>query len=207
MTIFASEKVICLMIDMLPEFINAQHIWVETVGRTQPPERICAYVNNHMRFADLLIARKRSVEDSLGETSEKISDSFTAVINGFRNEGDLGVSIISNLVCADFKEGLSQGLFRDSWETSKDVVETLRTTLQDYVEDLKSWVTIEAHIKKIILSILRCVAGTYLESMLTTGLLVTGRVRERLKEDPDVRKRPPSPHALKSIHIYIHLPR
>jgi hypothetical protein len=182
----ASEKVVCLMVEMLPEFVNSQHIWVETLGRTQPPERICAFVNNHMRFADLLIARLRATEESLGEPNEKISDAFTTTMKAFRNEAELGMTILTNVVCADFKEGLHQGLFRDEWENSRQVVDTLHTTLHDYIQDLKAWLLVEAHVKKILLGILRCVANTYLELLLTTGVLVTVRVRERLKEDMDV---------------------
>eukprot|EP00602_Paraphysomonas_sp_CaronLab_P010362 CAMPEP_0185023544 /NCGR_PEP_ID=MMETSP1103-20130426/6202_1 /TAXON_ID=36769 /ORGANISM="Paraphysomonas bandaiensis, Strain Caron Lab Isolate" /LENGTH=1103 /DNA_ID=CAMNT_0027556179 /DNA_START=252 /DNA_END=3563 /DNA_ORIENTATION=- len=199
LTIYASEKVICLMLDMLPDFIHLQHAWAETVGRTCPPERMCAYVNNMLRFAFLLQERQELIEDDISD-SEKIYDAFNVTIKAFRDEAERGVDILVQLVAADFKEGLSEGLFKEEWVESRQVAETLRVTLQEYVQDLKIWLVVENHVKKVLLGVLKVVAGSYLELLLTTGVLVTGNVGERLQEDFEIMQ-----HTFRELTMWLHI--
>ena len=58
--------------------------------------------------------------------------------------------------------------------------------LQEYVQDLKLWLVDDTYIKRIIIGVLKVVAGTYLETLLTFGLLVVGNVGERLSQDYQV---------------------
>ena len=176
----------CHYLYVSSDFIALQSEWADTTGRTAPPERMCAYINNMARFAFLLSDRLELIEDDIGE-SEVIYDAFMVTIQAFKNEAEKGVSILVNIVAADFKEGLSGGLFIDDWVESRQVVDTLRVTLQEYVQDLKLWLVEDAYIKRVLEGVLRVVSDAYLETLLTFGLLVLGNVGERLTQDYQVR--------------------
>ncbi|CAE7400211.1 unnamed protein product, partial [Symbiodinium microadriaticum] len=107
-------------------------------------------------------------------------------IQCFKDEAERGVNILVGIVSADFKDGLAGGLFVDDWAESRQVVDTLHVTLQEYVQDLKIWLVDDTYIKRILLGVLKVVANTYLETLLTFGLLVVGNVGERLTQDYQV---------------------
>lgn len=182
----AAEKVAILMLDMLPEFTSMQRHWLQAIkGQSSTtPERVCAVVNTHLRFSAILKDRKQTLENYI-EGNTKVNNSFNSACKCFINESEKSVEILTVLVADDFRQGLMEGLFKDEWAGSGGIaiIDTLRATLEDYITDLKAWLTLESHVKKVLCGILRAVNGCYLELLLTSGVSVTGRVGERLMED------------------------
>lgn len=173
------------MMDMLPDFITLQHHWSETGGRNCPPERMCAYINNMRYFASLLYDKQQSLAEEIMD-SVRINDVFAVTIKAFLAEAECSISVLCGLVTADFREGLQEGLFKDDWVQSKSVAETLKITLFEYLNDLKIWLKKENDIKIVLVAVLRVVSGSYLEFLLTSGLIVTGGIGERLQQDFEV---------------------
>jgi flagellin-like hook-associated protein FlgL len=128
--------------------------------------------------------RKDSLDDIAA--SSRLEDGFRSIGKTLLAESRVGLKELVTLVCSDFKDGLAGGLFVDDWAESAQVAETLKTTLEDYVGDLAQWLASKDDLDKVILGILRAVTSTYLEMLLTSGLLVTPRVAERLAQDVHV---------------------
>lgn len=173
------------MMDMLPDFITLQHHWSETSGRNCPPERMCAYINNMRYFASLLYDKQQSLAEDIMD-SVRINDVFAVIIKAFLAEAECSLSVLCGVVTADFREGLQDGLFKDEWIQSKSVADTLKLTLFEYLNDLKIWLKKENDIKIVLVAVLRVVSGSYLEFLLTSGLIVTGGIGERLQQDFEV---------------------
>jgi hypothetical protein len=171
------------------DFITLQHHWSETGGRSCPPERMCAYVNNMRYFAHLLYEKQQALMEEIVD-SVRINDVFAVTVKAFLAEAERSLTVLCGLVTADFREGLQEGLFKDDWTQSKSVAETLRLTLFEYLSDLKLWLKKENDIKVVLVAVLRVVSGSYLELLLTSGLVVTGGIGERLQQDFEV---PPPP--------------
>ncbi len=163
----ACELVCVLVLEALPGFAQRQRSWIESKAKTLAPERICAYVNNFDRFCRLLEDRRvqvynatgtnnaklavKSVVGSVPNSGSKLDGIFRQLIDSYRAEGRIGLRELIHLVCNDFKEGLSQGLFQDDWVESSSVLETLRSTLDDYVNDLASWLASREDCANVVL--------------------------------------------------------
>jgi hypothetical protein len=169
----------------LSDFITLQHHWSDTLGRQASPERLCAYINNMRYFAHLLHDKQQTLHEEIYDSC-RINDVFAVTIQAFLLEAERGVTVLTNSVTADFREGLLEGLFKDDWLNSKQTVETLRITLSEYVTDLKAWLPKENDIKLVLLGVLRVVSTSYLECLLISCLSVTGSVGERLQQDYEV---------------------
>jgi hypothetical protein len=186
LTTDAAEQVTVLMLDMLPEFTNMQRYWLQSIKKlsSTTPERVCAVVNTHMRFSNILKERKETLENFI-EGNTKVNNAFNTACKCFINESEKSVEVLTVLVADDFRQGLMEGLFKDEWAGNNGIaiIDTLRATLEDYIADLKVWLTLESHVKKVLSGILRAVNACYLELLLTSGVSVTGRVGERLMED------------------------
>jgi hypothetical protein len=167
------------------DFITLQHHWSETGGRSSSPERMCAYVNNMRYFATLLYEKQQALVEEIVD-SVRINDVFAVTVKAFLAEAERSLSGLCALVTADFREGLQEGLFKDDWTQSKSVAETLKLTLLEYLSDLKLWLRKENDIKVVLVAVLRVVSGSYLELLLTSGLVVTGGIGERLQQDFEV---------------------
>ena len=141
-------------------------------------------VNTHLRFSAVLKDRQQNLEGYI-EGNTKVGNAFNTASKCFINESEKSVEILTVLVSDDFRQGLMEGLFKDEWVGTNGIaiIDTLRATLEDYIADLKVWLTLESHVKKVLCGILRAVNACYLELLLTAGLSVTGRVGERLMED------------------------
>ena len=118
--------------------------------------------------------------------SGKLDDTFKGVVKTLIAESRVGLKELIQLVCNDFKDGLAAGLFVEDWTDSPQVMETLKTTLDDYVGDLSEWLASREDLDRVILGILRAVTYTYLEMLLTSNLLVTPRIADRLAQDVHV---------------------
>lgn len=210
----ACERVCTLVLDSLTLLVSRQQSWLSANISKLPPERLCAYVNNLDRFAKHLVLRGNEVIQELAESSShkmrtismdsgraatnrkdssddlaassRLDDGFKSIVKKLLAESRVGLRELMVLVCSDFKDGLTGGLFKDDWEEYPQVVETLKTTLDDYVGDLALWLANKDDLDRLILGILRAVNSTYLETLLTSNLLVTPRVAERLKQDVHV---------------------
>ena len=186
LTADAAEKVVILMLEMLPEFTSMQRHWLQSIKKlsTTTPERVCAVVNTHARFASILRERRKNLESYI-EGNIKVNNAFNTASQCFTNESEKSVEVLSVLVSEDFRQGLSDGLFKSEWSGPNgiSIIDTLRATLEDYVADLRVWLTLESHVKKVLAEILRSVNACYLELLLTRGVAVTDSVGERLMED------------------------
>lgn len=146
---------------------------------------MCGYINNMRYFATLLYEKQQVLAEEIID-SVRINDVFAVTIKTFLNEAECSISILCGLITADFREGLQEGLFKNDWIQSKSVAETLKLTLFEYLNDLKIWLVKENDIKMVLVAVLRVVGGSYLEFLLTSGLIVTGGIGERLQQDFEV---------------------
>jgi hypothetical protein len=138
-------------------------------------------------FAHLLTEKQQSLAEDIID-SIRINDVFAVTVKAFLVEAETSLTLLCGAVTADFREGLQEGLFKDDWTQSKSVAETLKVTLLEYLSDLKVWLKRENDIKVVLVSVLRVVAGSYLEFLLTSGLIVTGGIGERLQQDFEVTR-------------------
>lgn len=136
-------------------------------------------------FAHLLHEKQLSLSEEIYDSC-RINDVFAITIKPFLTEADSSVSLLINIVTADFREGLQDGLFKNEWFQSKSVVETLKITLLEYLNDLKVWLKKENDIKLVLIGVLRVVSGSYLEFLLLSGMNITGGINERLQQDYEV---------------------
>lgn len=209
----ACERVCTLVLESLKVLTSRQKAWLGAKIKTLPPERLCAYVNNLDRFARHLSERGDEVVARLADSasaklrtfsvdsvkpmvrkdsseilslSGKLDETFKGAVKTLVAESRVGLKELILLVCNDFKDGLAAGLFVEDWADSPQVMETLKTTLDDYVGDLSEWLASREDLDRVILGILRSVTYTYLEMLLTSNLLVTPRIADRLAQDVHV---------------------
>lgn len=191
------EKVYQCVLNTLPELLTKQSGWLKKVEgnsytREVSIERLCASMNNHHYFSEMLEERKHSLL-SKSETEEEVGQCFSKVILLYTVSPALSASILSQLMSSDIKDILKAGLFKSGYENSvgsqfggSKVITIVATAMAKNKNDLQSYLcpdNIQKFFKTIMADMLSSLTETFLELLLLTLTSVTHNLLLKIDED------------------------
>lgn len=174
-------------LNLLQEFRNTQAQWFSASTGSLSIERMCAYSNNHTRFANILTDLQPDICDEVDEDwAEQVNDAFNDAIAFFTEESARSVPFILRHVIEDLKNGMREMFFVPEWRDSRQAVETLRGTVQSYTKDIRSWLAQFGQYHKFASNLVRDIILLYLELLINSNITVDAATLDRLEEDVDI---------------------
>jgi len=194
------EKVYQCILNTLPELLTKQSGWLKKIEggsytREVSIERLCASMNNHHYFSEMLEVRKHSLL-SKSETEEDVGQCFSKVILLYTVSPALSASVLSQLMCSDIKDILKAGLLKSGYENSvgsqfggSKVITIVATAMAKNKNDLETFLcpdNIQKFYRTIMSDMLSSLTETFLELLLLTLSSVNHNLLLKIDEDYNI---------------------
>jgi hypothetical protein len=188
------EKVWSIILETLVDMVSRQKTWISKVFSSSTTkvsssmvERLCAHINNHMCFADLLEAKLDALSGDLDDAAVvRITTQYNRITALFLAHADFSLHLLMQILVSEVKMTLKQGLFKNGWDNSVQVVHNTKRILQGYRGSLFIWLKDEHYASTAIGALAVSICNIHVEMILTAGLEITANTLERLDEDYQV---------------------
>jgi hypothetical protein len=194
------EKIYLCILNTLPEFLTKQSNWLKkievgTYSRDVSIERLCAYMNNHFYFSQMLEECKHCLLSN-SEVEADVGQSLYSIRLLYTVSPALSANILSQICTSDIKDILKAGLFKSGYETSvgsqfggSKVVTIVATALNKHKADLLMYLCQENQqkfYKTLMTDMLFALTETFLELLLLSVYSVNHNLLLKIDEDYNI---------------------